>query len=253
MGHKKAGDMKMSLIRTAICDDIQKDMEIIREALDTYAEEHSELYFDIDEYSTALDVLHAVEKGKVYDIALLDICMPGVLGTDVAEEMLVKSPDMAVVFFTTSDEYAVTAFALNATHYLLKPFTQEQFNEALDRAVKKTEAQDFLSLACVDGMYRVCVTEIVSIESQKHYLAINLSSGEILRLRMKLSQMFEEMQKYPGFIKVGASYVVNLAFVRKIFGNTLEMLNGIKIPIPRRSSEEVQKIYMDFCRKEALQ
>ncbi len=244
--------MKMSLIKTVICDDIQKDLEMIRAALNAYAETHSELHFDIDEYGTAIDVLHAMEEGKVYDIALLDICMPGVLGTDVAEEMLAKSPDMGIVFLTTSDEYAVTAFALNATHYLLKPFSQEQFNAALDRAVKKTEDQDFLSLACVDGMYRVCVTEIVSIESQNHYLLISLSSGESLRLRMKLSQMFEEIQKYPGFIKVGASYVVNLAFVRRISRNTLEMLNRVKIPIPRRGSEEVQKKYMDFCRREAL-
>ena len=69
---------------------------------------------------------------------------------------------------------------------------------------------------------------------------------------MKLSQMFEKIQKYPGFIKVGASYVVNLAFVKKISGKTLEMFNGVQISIPRRSSEEVKKIYMDFCRKEAL-
>ncbi|MDE6663737.1 MAG: LytTR family DNA-binding domain-containing protein [Lachnospiraceae bacterium] len=239
-------------MQIAICDDIQKELETIRAALDTYAEAHPELHFDIDEYAAAIDVLNAVEKGKIYDIALLDICMPGALGTDVAEEMLSKSPDMGIIFMSTSDEYAVTAFALNATHYLLKPFSQEQFNEALDRTVKKTENQVFISLDCVDGMYRVCVTEIVSIESQNHYLVINLSSGENLRLRMKLSQMFEEMQNYSGFIKVGASYVVNLAFVRKISGNSLEMFNGVKISIPRRSSEEVQKIYMDFCRKEAL-
>lgn len=236
----------------AICDDIQKELETIRAALDIYAKAHSELHFDIDEYAAAIDILNAVEKGKTYDIVLLDICMPGVLGTDVAEEILAKSPDMSIVFLSTSTEYAVTAFALNATHYLLKPFSQEQFNEALDRAVKKTEERDFISLACVDGMYRVCVSEIMFIESQNHYLMGYLSSGEILKLRMKLSQMFEELREYYVFIKVGASYVVNLTFVRKIFGNTLEMLNGVKIAIPRRGSEEVKKIYMDFCRKEAL-
>ncbi|MBD5457272.1 MAG: response regulator transcription factor [Lachnospiraceae bacterium] len=239
-------------MQIAICDDIQKELETIRAALDTYAKAHLELHFAIDEYAAAIDILNAVEKGKIYDIALLDICMPGVLGTDAAEEMLAKNPDMGIIFLTTSDEYAVTAFALNATHYLLKPFSQEQFNEALDRAVKKTENQDFLSLACVDGIYRVCAGEIVSIESQNHYLLLNLSSGEIFRMRMKLSQMFEKLWEYSGFIKVGASYVVNLAFVRKISGNTLEMFNGAKISIPRRSSEEVQKTYMEFCRKEAL-
>ncbi|MBD5451772.1 MAG: response regulator transcription factor [Lachnospiraceae bacterium] len=239
-------------MQIAICDNIQNELETIRAALDTYAKAHSELHFDIDEYAAAIDILNAVEKGKTYNIALLDICMPGVLGTDVGEKMLAKCPDIGIVFLSTSDEYAVTVFALNATHYLLKPFSQEQFNEALNRAVKKTEDRDFFSLVCVDGMYRVCVTEIVSVESQNRYLLLNLSFGELLKLRMKLSQMFEKLREYFGFVKLGASYVMNLAFVRKISGNTLEMFNGVKISIPRRSSEEVQKIYMDFCRKEAL-
>lgn len=239
-------------MRIAICDDIQKELETIRAALDTYSKAHSKLYFDVDEFHAAEDVLKAVEEGKAYDIALLDICMPGALGTDAAEKMLAKSPDMGIVFLTTSNEYAVEAFALNATHYLLKPFSQEQFDAALDRAVKKTEDEDFISFACVDGVYRVRVREIVSIESQNHYLLLNLASGEILRLRMKLPQMFEEIQIYPEFIRVGASYIVNLSFVKKISGNTLEMRSGAKIPIPRRSGEEVRKMYMDFCRREAL-
>ncbi len=248
---KKVG-MKMKVIKVAICDDIQRELEKISEALDAYTKAHPELCFETDRYSSAVDILSEVEKEKVYDIALLDICMPGILGTDAAREMLSKSPDMGIIFLTTSAEYAVMAFALNAIHYLLKPFTQEQFDEALDRAIKRTAEQDFLSLACVGGMYRVRINEVVSIESQSHYLMLNLSSGEILRMRRKLSQMFEEMQEYPEFIRIGASYIVNLSFVRKISGNTVEMISGAKVPIPRRSSEEVQKAYMDFCRKEAL-
>lgn len=243
----------MSWTKVAVCDDVQKELEKVRIALDTYAEAHSELYFDIDEYGAAGDILSAIEKGKVYDVALLDICMPDLFGTDVAKKMLVKNPDMSLIFLTASDEYAVEAFAMNATHYLLKPFSQEQFDAALDRAVKKIEDLDFISLACVNGIYRVRIHEIISIESQNHYLRVYLFSGEILRLRMKLPQMFEKIQEYSGFIRVGASYVANLAFVRKFSGNTLEMMNGIQIPIPRRSREQVQKAYMDFCRREALQ
>lgn len=237
-------------MRVVICDDIQKDMEIIRTSLDTYAAVHPEYHIEIDEYSSAVDVLHRM-KEKAYDIALMDICMPGVSGTDAAEEMLAKNPEMSVIFLTTSDEYAVEAFAMNATHYLLKPFTQEQFDAALDRAIKKTVDQILLSLDCVDGVYRVRISEIVSIESQNHYLLLVLSSGETLRLRMKLSQMFVEIQKYPEFIKIGASYVINLDFVRSISGNNIEMQGGAKIPVPRRSVEEVQRAYMEYCRKEA--
>lgn len=237
-------------MRVVICDDIQKDRKIIRTALDAYAAAHPEYRVEIDEYGAAADVLHKM-KEEAYDIALMDICMPGVSGMDAAEEMFAKNPEISIIFLTTSDEYAVEAFAMNATHYLLKPFTQEQFNAALDRAIKKTEDQVLLSLDCVNGVYRVRINEIVSIESQNHYLLVVLSSGETLRLRMRLSQMFEEIQKYPEFVKVGASYAINFDFVRSISGNSIEMQGGAKIPVPRRSVEKVQRAYMEYCRKEA--
>lgn len=243
----------MPIIKVSICDDMPKELEKISNALVSYEKAHPTLCFETDKYIAAMDILNAVEKEKIYDIALLDICMPGILGIDVAGEMLAKNPNMGIIFLTTSDEYAVEAFAMNATHYLLKPFTQEQFDAALDRAVKKIENQDFVSLTCVDGIYRVRISEIVCIESQNHYLLLKLSSGEVLRLRRKLSQMFEEIQRFPEFIRIGASYIVNFAFVRKISCGNMEMQDGTRIPVPRRSSEEVQKAYMDFCRKEALQ
>ncbi len=240
-------------VRIAVCDDIPKELEKILAALGEYGKAHPELCFEIDKYSTALGILNAVEEGKGYDIAFLDICMPGILGTDVAGEMLSKNPDMGIIFLTVSSEYAVAAFAMNAIHYLLKPFSQEQFDMAMDRAVKKVVHYDVISLSCVDGVYRVRISEIVFIESQGHYLLLWLSSGEALRMRKKMFQMFEEIKKYHEFIRVGASYIVNLYFVRKISADGMKMYNGAIIPIPRRSSGKVRKAYMDFCRKEAME
>lgn len=51
-------------MQIAVCDDIQEELEKIRTALDTYTETHQEYNFDIDEYRTADDILHAVKKGK---------------------------------------------------------------------------------------------------------------------------------------------------------------------------------------------
>jgi len=242
--------MKMLLFRVAVCDDIQRELEKISEALGAYARAHPEICFELDEYHSALDILNAVEKEKIYDIVLLDICMPGIPGTDVAKELLAKSPDTSVIFLTMSDEYAVTAFAMNATHYLLKPFTQRQFSEALDRAVAKMPDEVMISFACVDGLYRVRISEIIFLESQGHYFLVHLSGRETLRQRGKITQVYEELGKYPEFIRVGASYIANLMFVRRVSEGTLEMSDG-KIPVPRRSRREVRRAYMDFfCRQE---
>jgi len=66
-------------------------METIRTALGSYAAAHPEYYIETDEYNEAADVLHRMEKGEAYDIALMDICMPGVTGTDAAVEMLAET------------------------------------------------------------------------------------------------------------------------------------------------------------------
>ena len=70
--------IRMLLLNVAICDDIQNELENIKTALRTYGEIHPEICFNMDEYHTAFDILNAVEKEKTYDIALLDICMPGI-------------------------------------------------------------------------------------------------------------------------------------------------------------------------------
>lgn len=240
------------MIRIAICDDIPGELEKISAAMESYARRHAPLGFAVDRYAAAMEILSAAEKDRSYDIVILDICMPGILGTEVARDLLLKSPDTSVIFLTTSREYAVEAFSLGATHYLLKPFTQAEFDEALDRAVGKLSQENYVSLNCVDGMYRMRVKEIVYIESQSHYLALCPVSGELLRLRGSLSGMYEMLQEYPEFIRVGASYIVNLNLVRKVSSVFLEMQDNTRIPVPRRSREAVQKAYMEFCRREAV-
>jgi len=101
----------MLIIKTVICDDIPKEMEQISNALDAYTKVHPELSFETDQYQTAEALLSTQEK--TYDIALLDICMPGISGTDAARELFLRNPDTGVIFLTTSSEYAVEAFALN--------------------------------------------------------------------------------------------------------------------------------------------
>ncbi len=68
------------------------------------------------------------------DVALLDVQVPGPSGMAVAEQLRLQQPELQVVFVTAYDEYAVRAFALAATDYLLKPYEPERVAAALERA-----------------------------------------------------------------------------------------------------------------------
>jgi two-component system LytT family response regulator len=92
---------------------------------------------------TAEDGPEAVDaiRDESPDLVFLDVQMPGMSGIDVIEE--VGQAEMPVtVFVTAYDQYAIKAFDLAAVDYLLKPFDDERFGEALRRAREHIESQE---------------------------------------------------------------------------------------------------------------
>ena len=63
-----------------ICDDQINELENIKQIASEYAKMHAELFITITGFSNPLEMLDDISKNGVPDIALLDICMPGILG-----------------------------------------------------------------------------------------------------------------------------------------------------------------------------
>lgn len=67
------------------------------------------------------------------DVALVDIRMPLMDGIQLAMQMRIQHPDIAIIFTTAFDQFAVKAFELTATDYLLKPINAERLHAALKK------------------------------------------------------------------------------------------------------------------------
>lgn len=64
--------------------------------------------------------------------------MPGILGTEIVQEIRDKNEDSTdFIFLTTSSDFAVEAFALHVNDYLTKPYTKERLTDTLDRVIEK--------------------------------------------------------------------------------------------------------------------
>ena len=121
-----------------ICDDQAEELENMKQIVSEYAATHSELSIDTKCFSNPFDMLDEIEKSGAPDIALLDICMPSVLGTEIAREIQSKSEESTdIIFLTTSADFAVEAFSLHVSDYLTKPYTKERLTDALDRVIEK--------------------------------------------------------------------------------------------------------------------
>ena len=224
------------MLKIAICDDDTGDRERIAEDLRVYAAAHQEHSIEMTVYSSAFAMLDAFEKAGCPDIVLLDICMPGMLGTELARDILRCSENTDILFLTTSSDYAVDAFALHAADYIQKPYTQEKLSASL--------------VPCEGELHRIALEDVLYIEADGKRRIFSLASGRKLTARLTAAQLQDCLAGRRGMIPCGASYVVNLAHVRCFSGTDLIMDGGERIPVPRRLRAQIKQAYFDFYLEE---
>ena len=125
----------MESIKTIIVDDEKLARSIIHE----YLTEHPEIEI-VAECSNGFEAVKAITELQP-DLTFLDVQMPKLNGFEVLE--LIEA-DLAVIFVTAYEQYAVKAFEVQAVDYLLKPFSKERFDEALERAKLMIDRKEYL-------------------------------------------------------------------------------------------------------------
>ena len=239
------------MLKIAICDDNARDRERIAENLRIYADAHRERGVEAAAYASAFEMLDAFGKTGYPDIALLDVCMPGMLGTELARDILRCSGKTDIIFLTTSPDYAVDAFSLHAADYIQKPYTQEKFDASLDRVIAMRQERTWLLLPCEGELHRIALEDVLYIETDDKRRIFSLASGERLTARLTAAQLQDCLSGKRGMVMCGASYVVNLGHVRCFSGTDLVMDTGERIPVPRRLRAQIRQAYFDFYLEEA--
>jgi len=213
------------MIKAVIID----DEEMAREIVLDYLEEFPEIEVT-GQCADGFTGLKAINKEKP-DLVFLDIQMPRLTGFELLE-VLDRHP--AIIFTTAYDEYAIRAFEQNAVDYLLKPFSQERFRDAVRKAkerigkespgflAKNLEAHlekktDILNRVVVKSgrdIHVISVHDIFYIEAQDDYVMIYLEKKRFLK--QKTMKFFEEHLDPGLFIRVHRSYIVNVDKILRI-------------------------------------
>lgn len=243
----------MTKLRVLIVDDEPLARDRVRAFL--RLQENVEL---IGECGSGPEAIEAIGRDRP-DIVFLDVQMPGCDGLKVVADLPAKDRP-AIVFVTAHDRFAVEAFAVNAVDYLLKPFDQERFNAALNRAAAHIEAQragdlgtrlesmladataparkpERLTVKADGRVVFVRPAEIIWVEAADNYVVMHLADGERLMLRETLSAL-EERLGTTSFARVNRSAVVHLDQVKELqptfHGDYVVVLrNGTKLPLSR--------------------
>ena len=199
-------------------------------------------------FQNAVKAFQALRESKV-DILFLDIQMPRLTGIEFLRMM--KNPPK-VIFTTAYREYALEGFELDVVDYLLKPISFNRFLKAVDkvfdlesdaehRASSSDEinSKQFVFVPVDKKNVKICLNEIVFIESKRDYVLIKTLNKEVIT-HQTLTYM-EERLPNPSFIRVHRSFIINTEMIESWSNNEIE-LPDIQIPIGRTYKREALKV-----------
>jgi two-component system, LytTR family, response regulator len=194
-------------------------------------------------------------------LVFLDIQMPKINGFEMLE-LLPSAP--AVIFTTAFDEYAIKAFETNAIDYLLKPFSKERFDQAIEKwqhkqaSENKQQLQQFIENTVKQPEERtrivvkkgadikiIPVEEVYFIEAYDDYVKIFLKDSYYLK--KKTMNYYEQVLDENNFVRVHRSFIINLNHLTKIEAleknNYVAILkNDNRIPISRNSYAKLKGV-----------
>jgi two-component system response regulator LytT len=180
------------------------------------------------------------------DLIFLDIEMPLVSGITFLKT-LTHPPK--VIFTTAYADYALEGYELNVVDYLLKPFSYERFNKAIEKVKQltatpagKKETNDeagYLIIKEKEGLLKISHDDILYIEASKDYMKIFTNSRQYLtHLTMK---KLEDLLPAQLFIRTHKSYIVALKHIRFLKPDSLGLAENITIPVSLSYKDEVMK------------
>jgi len=210
------------MIKTILIDDEPLARTILKEYLKAYPDIHL-----VQECNDGFEGVKAIAQHQP-DLIFLDIQMPKINGFEMLE--LIDNPP-AVIFTTAFDDYAIKAFEAHAVDYLLKPFSKDRFDKAVQKwLTQKLPAKNMQALLETSSQqpeeqHRIVVKKganIVIIPVHKvHYLEayddyVKIHTAEGFYLKKKTMSHFEQSLNPLQFVRVHRSYLIHLQELTRI-------------------------------------
>jgi two-component system, LytTR family, response regulator len=233
------------MLRAVIVDDEELARGFLRELLST----HSEIEI-VAECANGFEAVKAASDHSP-DLLFLDVQMPKLDGFEVLE---LVDPGPAVIFVTAYDQYAMRAFDAHAVDYLLKPFTAERFERALERAKARLgertlppptvaaearpPAERPERIVVKDGprVHVIPLDKLDYVEAQDDYVALH-SAGKTYLKQQPIASLETSLDP-ARFIRIHRSAIVNLERIARIepYGKESRIAilqDGARLPISR--------------------
>jgi two-component system LytT family response regulator len=170
-------------------------------------------------------------------LVFLDIEMPHMNGFQLLEQL--PAINFEIIFTTSYDQYAITAFKFSALDYLLKPVDREELDKAVQKINHPAVPVQRIALPTMQGLEFVPVDSIISCTSSNNYTEFALADKKRILVSRTLKEAEDMLAGY-SFLRVHNSHVVNLNAITRYVkgeGGYLMMTDGSTIDVSRSRKE----------------
>ena len=229
-------------MRVAVVDDCAADAGLLVEHLRQFEKEKG-IPIEIDEYHASLEFLEQYKSQ--YEVLFLDIEMPGTDGMEAAREIRRKDSTVGIIFITNMVQYAIQGYEVGATAFMVKPVSYFNLANKIEKAYHyaSQRSRKELLVNSDHGLVRVTASELLYLEKDRDYLVYHTAEGE-LRAKGTIKVMRQELEGLP-FDECTVGCLVNLAYVRRIDGDSVYLRNAI-LPLSRRQKKGFTQSYIDY-------
>ncbi|MGG9971334.1 LytR/AlgR family response regulator transcription factor [Ferruginibacter sp. SUN002] len=234
------------------------DEPLARMVIKEYLQSHTDIEV-LQECNDGFEGVKAIMQHQP-DLIFLDIQMPKINGFEMLE--LVDNPP-AVIFTTAFEEYAIKAFELHATDYLLKPFSKDRFDKALQKIKEGKEINIGNTKQLLETVFnqpdkhnRIVVKEngkikiiplsqIQFLEAADDYVKIHTAEGYFLK--NKTMAYFESVLDTQSFIRIHRSYIVNVQLITRLDLHEKDsylaiLSNGKQLPVSKTGYVKLKEV-----------
>lgn len=236
------------MFRIVICDDLSEERENILLSLRTGLAA-CDVPAEFVEYDSGNALLSAWENGDLdVNLIFLDIYMTGLNGVETARRLRNMGCRTDIIFLTTTPDFAIEGYEVEAAGYLLKPLEQQKLRSLLKRLFER-ESPPILTLRQGNGLYSIVPSEIVYIESNRNLLTIH-TIRETISYYGRLDEMASQLPEMK-FLRCHQSFLVNMD---RIYAaeNDFRMETGEIIPIRVRERRAIREAYFRYITEKNL-
>lgn len=233
------------MIEIAVCDDDKFTVNYIVNTL-THISKKNNLYINIHTFTSGMEFISNYNPSKSYDIIFLDILLDSLNGIDIAKHIRENNDITKIIFISSSSEYILDGYDVEASNYLIKPLDYEKLNKVFIKAIKSLYNTNSKLLKINHGSKTITLplSKVLYFEVYNRKVIAILDNSTI-EFYSRLSDIEVLISKY-NFVRCHRSYLVNVCKISQLSSSEITLNNFAKIPIGKKYINNVENAFFKF-------